>query len=72
MREKIVQNTNPLCASMAHPMLLLSHFHIKGNFVLYRCKILSIDGNSKVFDRLREAEGVGNVKLGEQGGAYIC
>lgn len=64
MREKLFQNTDPLCASTAHPMLLLSHFHIKGNFVLYKCKILSIDGNSEIFVRLREAEGVGNVKLG--------
>lgn len=63
MKEKIFQNADPLCASMAHPMLLLPHFHIRSNLVLYRCKILIIDGKSKNVDRLGEAEGVGNMKL---------
>lgn len=63
MREKIFQNADPLCASMAHPLLWLSYSHVRGNSVLYRCKILIIDGNSKNCDRLRGAEEVGNMKL---------
>ena len=71
MKEKIFQNADLLYASTAHPMLLLSHFHIRGNFVLYRCKILIIDGNSKHFDRLGEAEGVGNMKLEQIRDIYV-
>lgn len=55
MRDKIFQNSGPLCAAMAHPMLLLSHVHLRNNFVLYRCKIPLIDGNAKNVDGLEEA-----------------
>lgn len=63
MRRKILQNADPLCASMAHSMLLLSHVYVRGNFVLYRCKIPLIDGNSKNVDGLGEVKGGGNMKL---------
>lgn len=62
MRDKTFQNAGPMCASIAHPMLLLSHVYIRDNFVLYRCKIPLIDGNSKNVDGLGEAEGGGNMK----------
>lgn len=63
MRSKIFQNADPLCASLAHPMLLLSHVYVRDNFLLYRCKIPLIDGNSKNVDGLGEAEGGVNMKL---------
>lgn len=63
MRDKIFLNSDPLSISMTHPMLLLFHVYVRDSFVLCRCKIPLIDGNSKNVNGLGEAEGGGNRKL---------
>lgn len=57
MRNKIFHNADPLWNSLSHLMLLLSHVYVRDNFVLYRCKIPLLDGNSINVDGLGEAEG---------------